>query len=59
VIPAYQASYLWGVLSVMDEETRGITPESWLVSAGRTVEPGAPLNVPLIPASDFIFSWVG
>jgi cystathionine gamma-synthase len=32
----------------------GIKPESWIVSAGRTSEPGAPLNVPLIPASNFI-----
>src|SRR5215471_18814675 len=31
-----------------------ITPETWLVSAGRSTEPGAPLNVPLIPASNFI-----
>jgi cystathionine gamma-synthase len=31
-----------------------ITPETWLVSAGRSPEPGAPLNVPLIPASNFI-----
>jgi hypothetical protein len=31
-----------------------ITPESWLVSAGRSPAPGAPLNVPLIPASNFI-----
>ena len=29
-------------------------PESWLVAAGRASEPGAPLNVPLIPASNFI-----
>jgi cystathionine gamma-synthase len=28
--------------------------ESWLVSAGRASEPGAPLNVPLVPASNFI-----
>jgi cystathionine gamma-synthase len=28
--------------------------ESWLVSAGRASEAGAPLNVPLIPASNFI-----
>ena len=28
--------------------------ESWLVSAGREAEPGAPLNVPLVPASNFI-----
>jgi cystathionine gamma-synthase len=29
-------------------------PESWLVSAGRSSEPGSPLNAPLIPASNFI-----
>jgi cystathionine gamma-synthase len=28
--------------------------ESWLVSAGRDSAPGTPLNVPLIPASNFI-----
>lgn len=32
----------------------GIKLESWLVSAGRVNEPGAPLNVPIIPASNFI-----
>jgi len=32
----------------------GIKTESWLVSAGRVSEPGAPLNVPPIPASNFI-----
>lgn len=32
-----------------------ITPASWLVSAGRSAEPGAPLNVPLVPASNFIY----
>lgn len=31
-----------------------ITPESWLVSAGRPPGHGAPLNVPLVPASNFI-----
>jgi cystathionine gamma-synthase len=28
--------------------------ESWLVAAGRTSEPGAPLSVPPVPASNFI-----
>ena len=28
--------------------------ESWLVSAGREDRPGAPLNVPLVPASNFV-----
>lgn len=36
------------------EKPSGIKPESWLVSAGRASEAGAPLNVPLIPASNFI-----
>ena len=31
-----------------------ITVESWLVSAGRPEEAGSPLNVPLVPASNFI-----
>lgn len=38
----------------MSEPGRGIKVESWLVSAGRDPEPGAPLNVPLVPASNFI-----
>jgi cystathionine gamma-synthase len=38
----------------MEKRHSGIKPESWLVSAGRAPEPGAPLNVPLIPASNFI-----
>lgn len=38
----------------MEEHFSAIKPESWLVSAGRSSEPGAPLNVPLIPASNFI-----
>jgi len=38
----------------MDNHPPGLKPESWLVSAGRASEPGAPLNVPLIPASNFI-----
>lgn len=38
----------------MVKHPSGFKPESWLVSAGRDSEPGAPLNVPLIPASNFI-----
>lgn len=38
----------------MEKRPPGIKPESWLVSAGRASEPGAPLNVPLLPASNFI-----
>ncbi len=38
----------------MAKHPSAIKPESWLVSAGRASEPGAPLNVPLIPASNFI-----
>ena len=38
----------------MEKRPSGIKPESWLISAGRASEPGAPLNVPLIPASNFI-----
>src|SRR3954466_3245390 len=38
----------------MDLRPSDITPESCLASAGRSREPGAPLNVPLIPASNFI-----
>jgi cystathionine gamma-synthase len=38
----------------MDRHPSGIRPESWLVSAGRPSEPGAPLNAPLVPASNFI-----
>jgi cystathionine gamma-synthase len=31
-----------------------LTPASWLVSAGRPEEPGAPLNTPLVPASNYL-----
>ncbi len=31
-----------------------LRPESWLVAAGREKRPGAPLNVPLVPASSFV-----
>ncbi len=38
----------------MDNPGSELTLESWLVSAGRYAEPGDPLNVPPIPASNFI-----
>lgn len=38
----------------MEKPPPGIKPESWLVSAGRPSEPGEPLNVPPIPASNFL-----
>lgn len=38
----------------MEKHPTAIKPESWLVSAGRASEAGAPLNVPLVPASNFI-----
>lgn len=31
-----------------------ISPATWLVAAGRPTDPGEPLNVPLVPASNFI-----
>jgi cystathionine gamma-synthase len=34
--------------------TQKIQTASWLVSAGRPEEPGAPLNTPLVPASNFL-----
>lgn len=38
----------------MNQHPTDLKPESWLVTAGRGNEPGAPLNVPLVPASNFI-----
>lgn len=38
----------------MTQTPSNIKPESWLVSAGRPTTHGEPLNVPLIPASNFI-----
>ena len=38
----------------MHEPKSDISLDSWLVSAGRDSQPGAPLNVPLVPASNFI-----
>lgn len=38
----------------MEKQPADIQPASWLVAAGRSSEPGDPLNVPLVPASNFI-----
>lgn len=38
----------------MTRYSNELSPESWLVTAGRASEPGAPLNVPPVPASNFI-----
>ncbi len=38
----------------MEKNPSDLKPESWLVTAGRAVEAGAPLNVPLMLASNFI-----
>jgi len=38
----------------MNKRNFGIDPESWLVAAGRETGPGASLNVPLVPASNFM-----
>ncbi len=37
----------------MEHRDRTVKADSWLVAAGRSEEPGAPLNVPPIPASNF------
>ena len=38
----------------MKADNTQLQPDSWLVTAGRSSEPGSPLNVPLVPASNFI-----
>ena len=38
----------------MKQHPTDLKLESWLVTAGRASEPAAPLNVPLVPASNFI-----
>lgn len=38
----------------MDKDASEVKAESWLVSAGRSSEPGSPLNVPPVPASNFL-----
>ncbi|OUM97911.1 MAG: cystathionine gamma-synthase [Firmicutes bacterium ZCTH02-B6] len=40
--------------SAGSEHAKEWKQETWVVAAGRAVEPGAPLNVPLVPASNFI-----
>lgn len=37
----------------MDLEGQDIDVKSWLVAAGRPTQPGAPLNHPVVPASNF------
>ncbi len=36
------------------EDRESLRPESWLVAAGRDPRPGAPLNVPPVPAANFV-----
>jgi cystathionine gamma-synthase len=38
----------------VDQHLTDLKLESWLVTAGRFSEPGAPLNVPLVPAANLI-----
>ncbi len=38
----------------MNERKTDMNPDSWVVAAGREAGPGAPLNVPLVPASNFM-----
>ncbi|MDX2381094.1 MAG: PLP-dependent transferase, partial [Acidimicrobiia bacterium] len=38
----------------MTNERSKLDPRSWTVSAGRGNAPGDPLNVPLVPASNFL-----
>lgn len=45
---------MYGEFRKVNRTTPEVKLESWLVSAGRASEPGAPLNVPLVPASNFI-----
>ncbi len=38
----------------MDRHPSGLAVDSWLVAAGRTSGPGDPLNVPIVPVSNFV-----
>jgi cystathionine gamma-synthase len=42
------------IFSIKDMGMVSLKIDSWLVTAGRASAPGAPLNVPLVPASNFI-----
>ena len=39
---------------IPSERSHGSSLETWLVSAGRDRRPGSPLNVPMVPASNFV-----
>ena len=54
ILVSYHTSLYLEAIGRMEKHPSKMKPESWLVSAGRASEPGAPLNVPLIPASNFI-----
>jgi cystathionine gamma-synthase len=54
LLEAIRASATQSLGDEMNKKPSDIRPESWLVTGGRPSEPGAPLNVPLIPASNFI-----
>src|SRR3954471_3181125 len=44
-------------MALRDDTTHSVeagSVESWLVSAGRDRRPGSPLNVPPVPASNFV-----
>lgn len=53
-IVTHHHSFYLEVFDRMKKHSSEIKPESWFVSAGRSSEPGAPLNVSPIPASNFI-----
>lgn len=38
----------------MSTHSQDVLMESWLVAAGRSIEAGSPLNIPIIPASNFL-----
>jgi cystathionine gamma-synthase len=38
----------------MEDQKQTLRPESWVVAAGRDRRPGSPLNVPLVPASNYV-----